>query len=98
MRKLGSVVRLHNLRHSLGKAVQKDRLRQYGRSRYLFADARDCVAVRVSGNENYRRLAYLSKPPSNLDAFAASFEIDVHQDDIGLIDRCAGRPELTGLP
>jgi hypothetical protein len=56
--------------------------------RYLFVDALDGVVVRVSGDEDDRCLAYLAKPPSDLDPFAASSEIDVHQDNIGLIAHC----------
>jgi hypothetical protein len=77
-----------NLRHGLGKAVKKDRLRQHWSARDLLMDALDGGAVSVSGDEDDRCVAYLSKPPSGLDPLAASFKANVHQDNIGLIFHC----------
>ena len=51
-------------------------------------DALDSVAVSVSSNEDDRYIAFLSKRPSGLDSFAASFEIDVHQNNVGLVGPC----------
>jgi hypothetical protein len=89
------VVRLDNLRNRVGKAVKKDRLRQHGRARDLLMDALDSAGVSVSGDEDDRCLAYLSKPPSGLDPFAASFEINVHQDNVGLIFHCTQKGFLS---
>ena len=56
--------------------------------RHLFVDALDRPAVSVSGDENYRYLAYGTKPSRDLDPFAASFEVDIHQDNIWLVAHC----------
>ncbi len=72
-----SVVRLDSLHHGVGEVVKKHGLRQHGRVRDLFVDTLNGVAVEVSGDENDRHVAYLSKPPSSLDPFAASFETNV---------------------
>jgi hypothetical protein len=60
------------------KAVSINRFGQHWCSRYLFLNAIDGVAIRVSGNEDDRGLAYLIKPPSDLNPFTPSFEINVH--------------------
>jgi len=72
-----SVVRLDNLRHGVGEVVKKHGLRQHGCARDLFVDTFNGVAVDVSGDENDRRVAHPAKPPSDLYAFAASFQINV---------------------
>jgi hypothetical protein len=51
-------------------------------------DALDGVAVRASGDEDDRNVGYLSEPSSGPDPVAATLEINVHQDDIGLIAHC----------
>ena len=73
-----------NRRHGARKAVAIDRFGQHRCSRYRFVDALDGIAVRVPSDEDDRRLPYFAKPPGDLDPFAATFEIDIHQDDIGL--------------
>jgi ATP dependent DNA ligase domain len=85
----------HDRLHGVGKTVTPDRLREHRRSRYLLVDALDGGAVRASGYEDDRCLEYLAKPPSDLDPFAASFEINVHQDNIGLIAHCEPRGLLS---
>jgi len=82
-------------RHGVGEAVMIKLLGQHRCSRYLFVDALDGVVVRVSDDKDDRYVAYLSKPPSGLDPFATSFEIDVHQDNIGLIFHCTQKGLLS---
>jgi hypothetical protein len=62
----------------MGKAVTIDRLRQHWRSRYTFMDALDGSAISIASDENDSCVAYLSKPPCDLNPFAASFETNVH--------------------
>src|SRR6266508_2496787 len=76
------------LRDGLGKAGTMDRLMQHWSASDLLMDALDGVVVTVPGDEDDRHVAYLSKPPSGLNAFAASFETNVHQNNIRLIAHC----------
>jgi hypothetical protein len=85
------VVRRNNRRYGVGKAFTIDRLGQHRCSRYLFVDALDGVAVRIPGDEDDRCLAHLVQPPSDLDPFAASFEIDVIEATLALAMRAAWR-------
>ena len=64
------------------------------RSRHRCVNALDGVAITVSSAKNDRHLAYLSKPLSGLDPFAASFKANVHQDNIGLIFHCTQKDIL----
>ena len=77
-----------NLRHGGGEKVIIRSFGQHRCVRHLFVDALDGVAVRVSANKDNRGLAHRMKPSGDLNPFAASFEIDVHQDNIGLIAHC----------
>src|SRR5680860_741293 len=72
-------------RHGIGKAVAIDRLGEHWGSRDLLMDALDGIAVSVSGDEDNRRVAYFAKPSSDFDPLAASFERNVHQNDIRLV-------------
>jgi hypothetical protein len=58
-------------------------------------DALDGIRVGVRGDEDDRYVAYLSEPPSRLDPFATSFEINVHQNNIGLILHCLQKGILS---
>jgi hypothetical protein len=60
-------------------------LRQHRSSWYLRANSLDGIAVRIPADENDACLACPAKPPGNFNPFAASFEIDVPQDNIGPI-------------
>ena len=62
---------------------------------HLFMDALDGIGIGVCGDEDDRYVAYLAKPSSGLYAFAASFEINVHQDDIGRILHCLQKGVLS---
>jgi hypothetical protein len=53
------------------------------------------VSPGIAGDEDDRYLAYLSKPPSNLDTFVAAFETNVHEDDIWHVLHCAQKGLLT---
>ncbi len=74
--------------HGSGKAAAINRFGEHTSIRDLLMDALDGVGVRISGNENDRGITYTVKPPSDLNPFAASFEINVHQHNIGLIGHC----------
>src|SRR6478672_11906719 len=50
--------------------------------RHLLMMRSTVSGVGVCGDENDRYVAYLAEPSSGLDALAASFEINVHQDNI----------------
>ena len=50
-------------------------------------NARDGIVVGVCGYEDNGYVAYLAKPPGSFDAFAPSFKIYIHQDNIRLILR-----------
>ena len=88
------MLRLGNLRHGVGKPVLIDRLRYHRRARNPPLDTLNSVVIRVSGDEDNRHVAHLSKTPSRLDPFAASFETNVHQDNIGLIFQCTQKGML----
>ena len=74
-----------NRRHGVGKAALIERLGQHRCPRYLFLDTLYGSAIRVTRDENDRSLACLTEPSSDLDPFSASFQIDIHEDNIGLI-------------
>ena len=82
-------------RHGVGEPITIDQLGQHRRARHLLMDALDGVGVSVPGDEDNRYVAYLSKPPSGLDSFAAPLEINVHQDNIGLILHCLQKGILS---
>jgi len=48
--------------------IAQDWLSQHRCSQYRFTDARDCVAVRISYDEDNRCLANLTEPSSYFDA------------------------------
>jgi hypothetical protein len=85
----------HDRRHGIAKAVMPYGLGQHRRSWDHLVDARDGVAVSVSGDEDNRHVACLSKSPSGLDPFAVPFEINVHQDNMGSIGHCMHEGFLT---
>ena len=62
---------------------------------HLFMDAVDRIVVGVCSDEDDGYIAYLAKPSSSLDPFAASFEINIHQDDIGRILHCLQKGVLS---
>jgi len=43
------------------------------------------IVIIVRGDEDDSCLAYFSKPPRSLYAFAASLKIYIHQNNVGLI-------------
>ena len=51
-------------------------------------DALDGNAVGKCGDEDDRYVAYRAQPSSSLDPVVRSIEIDVHQNNIGLMARC----------
>jgi hypothetical protein len=57
--------------HGCGKVVVIRQFGQHTSSRDLLMDALDGVAISISGDEDDRCLAYLAKPPSDLDPFEA---------------------------
>jgi hypothetical protein len=69
----------------IGKGVTKDWLCKHGGIGDLLVDELDGIGVTVSRNKNNRHLANHSKPSSNFDAFAASFETNIDEGNIGLI-------------
>ena len=77
-----------NLGHGGGEKVMIRPFGQYWCIRHLFVDALDGVVVRVSANKDNRGFVHRTKPSADLNPFAAPFEIDVHQDNIGLIAHC----------
>lgn len=79
-----------NRRHRLCQAIAIDRLVYDPRSGYAVADAIHGRVISVARDEHNRCIAHLSKPPSDLDAFATSFETDIHHDNIRLIAQ--GKP------
>jgi hypothetical protein len=58
-------------------------------------DALEGIVIGVGGDEYDRYVAYLSKPPGGFYTFATSFEINVHQDDIGLLLHCLQKGILS---
>ncbi len=69
----------------IGKSVTKDWLCKHRGIGDLLVDELDGIGVTVSRYKNYRHLANNSKPSSNFDAFAASFETNIDEGNIGLI-------------
>ena len=55
---------------------------------HLFVNTLDGIVVGVCSDEDDRHVAHFAKPSGSFDPFAASLQINVHQDDIWQILHC----------
>jgi hypothetical protein len=53
-------------------------------------NALNSIVIIVRGDKDNGRIAYLSKPPRGFYTFAASLEIDIHQNNVGFIAHSEG--------
>jgi len=80
----------HYAFYGVGKAVPPDWLGQHWSAGHLCSEQSDSLAISASGDKDDWNVALLSKSTGDLNPFSISFEIYVHQDDVGWIVHCTG--------